>query len=128
MKGKVDKLNVDELAPIPPDLSKLGDVVKNKVLKRTEYDELVRKVNSIDTSKFIKKTDYNAKIEYIEDKIPTITNVATYSAIDAKIIRFKVKIPSVANLATIDALTVIDKEILDIDVLVNKADYDAKVS
>ena len=28
-KGKVDKLDVDQLVPVPVDLSKLSDVVKN---------------------------------------------------------------------------------------------------
>ena len=34
MKNKVDKLNVDKLLPVPVDLSKLGDLVKNDVLKK----------------------------------------------------------------------------------------------
>ena len=33
MKSKVDKLDVDILVPIPADLSKLTDVVKNDVEK-----------------------------------------------------------------------------------------------
>ena len=41
--------------PVPNDLSKLNDVVKNDVVKRTEYDKLATKVNNIDigTGKFI---------------------------------------------------------------------------
>ena len=35
--------------PVPVDLSKLSDVVKNDVVKKTVYDKLVAKVNSIDT-------------------------------------------------------------------------------
>ena len=45
MKTKVDKLDVDKLVPVPADLSKLGDVVKNDV----------------------KKDVCDAKIKYIED-------------------------------------------------------------
>ena len=37
---------------LPVDLSKLSDVVKNDVVKKTIYDKLVTKVNSIDTSRF----------------------------------------------------------------------------
>ena len=33
----------------------------------------------------IKKDVYNAKIKYIEDKIPDITNIATNSTLTAKI-------------------------------------------
>ena len=34
LKNKVDKLDVDKLAPVPVDLSKLSDVVKNDVVKQ----------------------------------------------------------------------------------------------
>ena len=36
--------------PVPVDLSKLSDIVKNDVVKKTGYEKLVAKVNSIDTS------------------------------------------------------------------------------
>ena len=45
--------------PIPFDLSKLSDVVKNDVVKKSVYDKLVAKVNSIDTSGFVLKTKYD---------------------------------------------------------------------
>ena len=38
--------------PIPVDLSKLSNVVKNDVVKKTVYDKLVAKLNNIDTSDF----------------------------------------------------------------------------
>ena len=41
LKSKVDKLDVDKFVPVPVDLSKLNDVVKNDVVKKTEYNELV---------------------------------------------------------------------------------------
>ena len=48
LKTEVDKLDIDKLVPIPNDLSKLSNVVKNEVLKKTEYNKLVTKVNNID--------------------------------------------------------------------------------
>ena len=45
--------------PVPVDLSKLSNVVNNYVLKKTAYDKLVAKVNSIDTSAFVLKTKYD---------------------------------------------------------------------
>ena len=36
LKTEVDKLDIDKLAPVPVDLSKLSDVVKNDVVKK-EY-------------------------------------------------------------------------------------------
>ena len=38
--------------PVPVALSKLSDAVKNDVVKKTVYNKLVAKVNSIDTSVF----------------------------------------------------------------------------
>ena len=37
LKSKVDKLDVDKLIPVPVDLSKLSDVVKNDFVKKDEY-------------------------------------------------------------------------------------------
>ena len=45
---------------VPVDLSKLSDVVKNDVVKKDVYDKLVAKVNNIDVSDFVLKTNYNA--------------------------------------------------------------------
>ena len=50
LKTEVDKVDIDKLVPVPVDLSELSDVVKNDVVKKTAYDKLVAKVNSIDTS------------------------------------------------------------------------------
>ena len=52
LRIEVDKLNIDQLAPIPVGLSKLSDVVKNDVVKKALYDKLAGKVNNIDTSDF----------------------------------------------------------------------------
>ena len=43
LKTEVDKLDIDKLAPVPDDLSKLSDVVKNEVVKKTVDDKLVAK-------------------------------------------------------------------------------------
>ena len=48
LKSRVDKLDVEKLVPVPVDLSKVSDVVK--------YD-------------VVKKTEYNAKVKYIENRI-----------------------------------------------------------
>ena len=44
LKTEVDKLDIDKLVPVPVDLSKLSDVVKNDVVKKTMYDKLVTRV------------------------------------------------------------------------------------
>ena len=73
LKSKVD---IDKLAPAPVDLSKPSNLVKNDVVKKTEY---------------------NCKIKNIEDKIiPDSTNLAT------KINEVKTEIPSISNNFCID--------------------------
>ena len=55
LKAEVDKLDIDKLMPLPAYLSKLSDVVKNIVVKKTVYGKLVAKENSIDISGFVLK-------------------------------------------------------------------------
>ena len=57
LKTEVDKLDIDKLAPVPVDLSKLRDVIKNDVVKKTIYGKLVAKVDDVDTSEFVLKTN-----------------------------------------------------------------------
>ena len=59
LKTEVDKLDIDKLVPVPADLIKLSNVVKNDVVNKDVYDKLVTKVNNIDTSEFVLKTKYN---------------------------------------------------------------------
>ena len=70
LKTEVDKLDIDKLIPIPVDLSKLSDVVKNDVVKKTVYNKLVAKVDNIDTSDFVLKTKYNTDKTELENKNP----------------------------------------------------------
>ena len=51
-------------------------------------------LNNIDTSGFVKKTHYNAKITDIEGKIPDISNLATKTALTT----VENKTPDVSNL------------------------------
>ena len=70
LKTEVDKLDIDKLVPIPNDLSKLSNVVKNDVVKKTVYNKLVAKVDNIDTSDFVLKTKYNIDKTKLEKKYP----------------------------------------------------------
>ena len=54
-KTEVDKSDITKLTPVPDDLAKLSNVVKNDV-KKTIYDKLVTKVDNIDTTGFVLKT------------------------------------------------------------------------
>ena len=74
LKTEVDKLGIDKLAPVPVDLSKLSDVVKNDVVKKTVYDKLVAKVDNIDTSDFVLKTTCNTDKTELEEKVLNVTD------------------------------------------------------
>ena len=52
LKTEVDKMDTDKLRTVPVDLIKLSNIVKNEVVKKTEYNKLVGKVNNIDTVGF----------------------------------------------------------------------------
>ena len=81
LTAEVDKLDIDDkLVPLSVDLSNLSDVVKMMLLK-TVCDNLVDIVNNIDTSRLVKKTDYNAKLSEIESKIPSIRGLPTTSVL-----------------------------------------------
>ena len=99
MKNEVYKLDVDKLVPVPVDLSKPSNVVKNDDFK---------------------KDVYNAKIINTEDKIPVITNVATNTTLNAKVNEIKNEILSITNLATITALTAVENKIRNVSNLVKK--------
>ena len=57
---------------MPIDLSKLNNVVNNDAVKKnkkTVYDKLVTKVNTINTSGFVLKTQYNTDKSGLEKKM-----------------------------------------------------------
>ena len=70
----MDKLDIEKLAPVPVDLSKLSDVVKNDVVKKAVYNQLAAKVNNIDTNDFVLKTKYQTDKTELDKKIPDVTD------------------------------------------------------
>ena len=49
MKSTVDKWDIRKLETTPVDLSKLNNLVRNDLVKKTVYNELVKKVDNIRT-------------------------------------------------------------------------------
>ena len=119
LKTEVDELYVDKLVPVPVDVSKLSDVVKNDVNK-TVYDKLVTKVNSIDTSGFVLKNKYDTDKSELENKIPDTSGLVKKTDYNAKITEIEGKIPSISGLATNAALTTVENKIPNINSLVKK--------
>ena len=74
LKTEVDKLDIEKIVPIPADLSKLSNVAKNDVPKKTTLDELVAKEDDIDTSDFVLKIKYQADKTELEKKIPDVAD------------------------------------------------------
>ena len=58
VKNEVDKQDSEKLTPVPNDLAKLSNVVKNDVVKKTVYDKFVTKVDNTDTAGFVLKATY----------------------------------------------------------------------
>ena len=80
-------INFDKLVPVPVDLSKLSNVVKNEVFKKTVYDKLVAEVNNIDTGGFLLKTKYDAHKTELETKIPDTSKLVKNQIIMLKLVK-----------------------------------------
>ena len=116
LKTEVDKLDIDKLAPVPVDLSKLSDVVKNDVVKKAIYDKLAAKVNNIDTSDFVLKTKYQTDKTEVEKKIPNVTDFVKKT----KLTGLENNIPDVNSLATKIVLRAVENKIPSVSSLVKK--------
>ena len=117
---EVDKLDIDKLVPVPVDLSKLSDVVKNNVVKKDVYDKLVTKVNNIDTSGFGLKIKYDTDKSELENKIPNTSGLVRKIDYTTKITEIEGKIPDIRNLATKTVLTAIENKTTSVSNLVKK--------
>ena len=124
LKNEVAKLDIDKLTPVPVDSSKLSDVGKNVVVKKTVYDKLVAKVNNTDTSDFALKTNYQREKTKLEKKIPQVTDFVKKT----KLTKLENKNPNISNLAIKTALTIAQNKILDDSNIVKKTDYNTKIT
>ena len=106
--------------PVHINSSKLSDAVKNDVIKKTVYDKLNAKVNSVDTSGFVLKTKYDTDKSEIGNKIPDTSGLLKKPDYNAKITEIENKILSISSLATNAALTVVENKIPNIISLVKK--------
>ena len=75
LKTEVDKIDTDKLKTVPDDLAKLSNVVKNEVVKKTDFsaDDYVTK------TKF--SADTNTLVDKIDKKIPDVSGLATKSSV-----------------------------------------------
>ena len=124
LKTEVHKLDIERLAPVPADLSKLSDVVKNDVVQKAVYEKLAAKVNDIDASDSVLKTKYQTDKTELEKKIPDVTDFVK----ETKLTELENKIPNVSSLATKAALTAVENKIPSVSSLVKKTDYNTKIT
>ena len=110
------KKDIDKLAPVPADLSKMSNVVKNDVVKKTVLNKLAAKVNDIDTSDFTLKTKYQTDKAELEKKIPDMTDFVKKT----KLTELEDKIPDVSSLARKTALTMVENKIPSVNNLIKK--------
>ena len=110
LKTEVDKIDADKLKTVPVDLAKLSNVVKNEVVKKTDYstkitsiesqiagltkntvDNLadITKLKAVDTNNFVLKTKLASdvttlenKIDTVDKKIPDINGLATKTSLN----------------------------------------------
>ena len=78
LKTEVDKIDIDKLKTVPDDLAKLTNVVKNEVVKKTDFSA----DNYVTRTKF--STDTNSlddKIDKVDKKIPDVSGLATKSSV-----------------------------------------------
>ena len=129
LKIEVDNLDIDKLVPIPIDLSKLSDVVKNDVVKKVAYDKLVaKKVSSIDTRGFDLKTKYDTDKSELENETPDTSGLVKKTDYNTKITEIEGKSPDVSNLTTKTALTAVENKIPSVSNLVKNTDYNTKIT
>ena len=95
LKTEVDKIDIDKLKTVPDYLAKLSNVVKNDVVKKTDFS----------ADNYVKKTKFSAdtsalddKIDKVDKRIPDVSNLATKSSVtilvrdlDDKIDKIKIK-------------------------------------
>ena len=82
------------MKPVTLDLRKISDLVINEFVKKTVYDEFVKKINAINTTAFVKKAVYDNKMTKIEGELTSITSLATTATLSV----VGNKIPSVIDL------------------------------
>ena len=111
LKTEVGKIDVDKLKTTPTDLERLSNLVKNDVVKKTDYNTKVTsieaqiagltkntvdnladitKLKAIDTNSFVLKTKLASdvtilenKIDIVDKKIPDISGLATKTSLNA---------------------------------------------
>ena len=110
-------------------LSKVIDVVKNDVVKKDEYEAKIEDIEDKTPSivNLAIKAAHSIKINGVKNEIRSITYLATNVSLNGIINEVRGEIPAIINLARTNTLTVVEKRISNVSGLVKKSDYDAEI-
>ena len=78
LKSEFDRLDIDKLESTPVDLIKLTNAVKNEVVEKTVYDQLVKKVDAIqtrDNTNLVKELTMTQILMKLKRKLLIMTNI-----------------------------------------------------
>ena len=78
LKSEFDRLDIDKLESTPVDLIKLTNEVKNQVVEKTVYDQLVKKVDAIqtrDNTNLVKELTMTQILMKLKRKLLIMTNI-----------------------------------------------------
>ena len=120
--SKFAEKDVDKLVPVPVDLSKLSDVVKNDFVTKDVCNGKTENIEDkiLDITNLATNTTPNAKINEVKGEIPDMTNLSTNTTLNAKINVVEDKIPSITSLGTTTACTAVENKIPNVSNLVKK--------
>ena len=107
---------------------------KNDTAIKITVNNLKTKVDGIQVSKYVLKTDYDTKIGNLELKIPDIKGLLQISSFNSKVTELENKIktaenkPNNSNLANIQSVANVLNKIPDISGFVKKTDYATEIT
>ena len=139
LKTEVDKIDMDKLKTTPTDLAKLSNVVKNDVVKKTDYnakvtsiesqiagvtknttDKLndITKLKAVDTNNFVLKTKFSADINTLDDKIDGVEKKPP----DIRALATKTSLNDYLKTSTFNSkITEVESKIKDADIIAKSA-------
>ena len=108
-------------------------VQNNHLTAETSINNLKTKVNGIDLTKYVKKTDYDTVVGNLELKIPDVSGLLPTNTFNSKVSELEAKIktaeskPNVSNLATKTEVANVENKIPDSKAFVKKTDYATEI-
>ena len=123
MKTNVDKNETD------------NDNLENKVTTtETSIKTLKTKVDKVDLTKYVLKSNYDTKIGNLELKIPDVSGLLQVSSFNSKVIELENKTetaeskPDIKNLATKSSLKTVENKIPDTNGFVKLSDFSTEIT